>query len=218
MMRVLSGADLARRRRVSRLEADDALRQLGFREFHAERVDNAHRAQLEQGAGLDLDDDRGGCAIAISLGGAREGCDVARSDGQARAVDRNRHAGVVIARAPERIDDRREVALGAPREGFPVGRGVLAQAVERRSVPHRVFEPGGVAGDLDGQRVGDSRPGNLRRLVVRAKEAKEIKSLGDGPVAHDDRAGNQGDDKTDAETITLFHETLASQLNALFPD
>ena len=96
----LSGADLARDRRVSRLEADDALRQLGFREFHAERVDNAHRAELEQGAGVDLDDDRGGRAIAISLGGAREGCDVARADGQARAVDRNRHRGVVIARAP----------------------------------------------------------------------------------------------------------------------
>ena len=59
----LSGADLARGRRVSRLEADDALRQFGFREFHAERVDNAHRAQLEQGAGLDLDDDRGGARL-----------------------------------------------------------------------------------------------------------------------------------------------------------
>ena len=156
--------------------------------------------------------------IAISLGGAREGGDVARSDGEGRAVDRNRHAGVVIARAPERIDDRREIALGASREGFAVGRGVLAQAVERRSVSHCVFEPGGVARDLDGQRVGDGGPGNLRRLVVRAKEAKEIKSLGDGPVAHHHRAGNQRDDKTDAETITLFHETLASQLNALFPD
>ena len=76
----LSGADLARRRRVSRLEADDALRQLGFREFHAERVDNAHRAKLEQGPGVDLDDDRGGAAIAISFGGAREGGDVARAD------------------------------------------------------------------------------------------------------------------------------------------
>ena len=53
--------------------------------FHAERVDNAHRAQLEQWAGLDLDDDRGRGAIAISLRGAREGCDVARADGQARA-------------------------------------------------------------------------------------------------------------------------------------
>jgi hypothetical protein len=37
-------------------------------------------------------------------------------------------------------------------------------------------------------------------------------------VAHDDRASNQRDNKTDAETITRFHETLASQVNALFPD
>ena len=33
-----------------------------------------------------------------------------------------------------------------------------------------------------------------------------------------DRAGNQRDNKTDAGTITLFHETLASQLKRLFPD
>ena len=173
---------------------------------------------LNKGPGSTLMTTGAALTIAISLGGAREGGDVARADGEGRAVDRNRHAGVVIARAPERVDDRREIALGASRKGFAVGRGVLAQAVERRSVPHRVFEPGGVARDLDGQRVGNGGPGNLRRLVVRAKEPKEIKSLGDRPVAHDDRAGNQRDNKTDAGTITLFHETLASQLNALFPD
>ena len=173
----LSGADLARRRRVSRLEAHDALRQLGFREFHAERVDDPHRAQLEQGAGLDLDDHLDGLTVAVSLGGAREGRDVARADGQRRAVDRNRHAGVVIARAPERVDDRREVALGAPREGFPVGRGVLPQAVQGGSVSSLVFKPGGVAGDIDGQRVRNGGPGDVWRLVVRAKEAKEIRCL-----------------------------------------
>ena len=35
-------------------------------ELHAERVDNADRAELEQGAGIDLDDDRGERAIAIA--------------------------------------------------------------------------------------------------------------------------------------------------------
>ena len=159
-----------------------------------------------------------GDAIAISLRGAREGGDVARSDGEGRAVNRNRHAGVVIARAPERVDDRREIALSASCEGFAVGRGVLPQAVERRSVSHGVLEPGGIARDLNGQRVRDGRPGNLRRLIVRSKEPKEIKSLGGGPVAHHHRAGNQRDSKTDAGTITRFNETLASQLNALFPD
>ncbi len=126
----LSGADFARGRRVSRFEPDDALRQLGFREFHAQRVDNTHRAKLEQGAGVDLDDDWGGRAIAISFGGAREGCDVARPDGEGRAIDRDRHRGIVIARAPQRVDDRRKVALGAPGESFAIGRGVLAQAIE----------------------------------------------------------------------------------------
>ncbi len=214
----LRGADLARGRRVSRLQPDDPLRQLGFGEFDAERVDNAHRAKLEQGAGLDLDHDRGGRAIAISFGGAREGCDVARPEREGRAVDRNRHRGVVIARAPQRVDDRRKVAFGASRKGLAVGWGVLAQAVKRRRVSHGVLEAGWVARDLDGQCVWDSRPGNRRRLIVGAKEAKEIKSLGDGPVAHHHHAGNQRDKKMQAETITLFHETLASQLNALFPD
>ncbi len=214
----LGGANVGRGRRIARLEADDALRQLGFREFHAERVDNADRAKLEQGAGVDLDDDRGGRAIAISLRGAREGRDVARSDRQACAVDRDRHRGVVIACAPERIDDRREIALRASRKGFAIGRGVLAQAVERGSVPRRALERAVVACDLDGQRIGNARPGNRRRRIVRAEEPKEIKSLSGGPIAHNDRAGNQRDDKTQAETITLFRETLASQLNSLFPD
>ena len=214
----LSSADLACGSRISGFEPDDARRKLGVSELHAERVDNTHIAKLEQGAGLDLDDDRGGAAIAISLGGAREGGDFARADGEARAVDRNRHAGVVITRAPEGVDDRREIALGASREGFAVGRGVLAQAVERRSVSHCVFEPGGVASDFNGQRVWNGSPGNLWRLVVGAKEPKEIKSLGDGPVAHHHRAGAQRDNQTDAEATTLFYETTASQLNALFPD
>src|SRR3984957_10329747 len=127
----LRGADLARGRRVSRLEADDALRQLGFGEFDAERVDNVHIAEPEQWARLDLDDDRGSATIAISFGGAREGCDVARPDRQACTVDRDRHRRVVVARAPQRVDDRREVALGASRESFAIGWGVPWHAVER---------------------------------------------------------------------------------------
>src|SRR4029077_13155752 len=103
---------------VSGLEADDLLGQLVFREFHAERVEDSHRAKLEQGPGLDLDDDWSWRAIAIGFRGVREGCDVARGDDQARAVDRDHHRGVVIAGAPERVDDRREIALGASREGF----------------------------------------------------------------------------------------------------
>jgi hypothetical protein len=49
-------------------------------------------------------------------------------------------------------------------------------------------------------------------------ESKEIKSLGDRPVAHHHRAGDQRDNETDAETMTRSNGTLASQLNALFPD
>ncbi len=127
----MRGADLARDGWVSRLEADDPPRQFGLREFDAERVEDTNGTKLEQWAGVDLDENRGRGAIAISLGGAREGRDVARSYGEARTVDRDRHDGVVVARAPQRVDDRREIALGAARQGFAVGRSVLAQPVER---------------------------------------------------------------------------------------
>ena len=87
-------------------------------------------------------------------------------------------------------------SAGAPRQSFAIGRGVLAQTVERRRVPHCVFQPGGVTRDLDGQHVRNGSPRSLRRLIVGAKETKEIKSLGDRPIAQDDRASNQRDNKT----------------------
>ena len=69
----------------------------------ARGVQNADRADLEQRAWRDLDDDRDDRAVAIALGWARERSDVARGDGQADLTDRDRHGGVVVARAPKSV-------------------------------------------------------------------------------------------------------------------
>ena len=51
-------------------------------------------------------------AVAEGLRGAREARDVSGEDAHAGAVDRDRDGRVVVARAPQRIDDR-------PRNRFP---------------------------------------------------------------------------------------------------
>ena len=66
---------------VAGLEANDPGRQLVLREFHAGGIDNAHRAELEQRARIDIDRDGRDRAVAIAFGGAREGSGVARGDG-----------------------------------------------------------------------------------------------------------------------------------------
>ena len=74
----LSRAQVACDRRVARLEADDPRRQLILRELSAGGVDDANRAQAEQRAGIDLDDDGRDGAVAIALRRAGERRDVAR--------------------------------------------------------------------------------------------------------------------------------------------
>ena len=126
----------------------------------------------------------------------------------ARAVDPNHHAGVVIARAPERIDDRREVALGAPREGFAVGRGVLAQAVERRSVFHLSFSPETSPATWTVKLYGIAVRETAGGVSSEPKRPKKSKASSDSPIAEDDRAGNQRDNKTYAGTIRCFTKRL----------
>ena len=146
-------------------------------------------AQLEQRAGIDADRDRGGGAVAVGFGGAREGGDVARADAQACSADRNGDGGIVVARAPQRVEDRREVTLGAPRQRLSVGRRVLAQPVERGGIRDRVLEPAVAAGDVDRYRIGDRRRRDGRGRLVRPPEAEEIEGLSGAEAAKSDHAG-----------------------------
>ena len=130
---------------------------------HAGGIDNADRAELEQRARIDLDRDRRDRAVAIAFGGAREGPDVARGDGQAGAIDRDRDGRIVVSRAPQGVDQRPEIARRAPRERFAVRRGVLAQLVKGRSVHHRVLERLVAACDVNRHLVGNGSPGDWRR-------------------------------------------------------
>ena len=123
---------------VARLESDDPGRKLLFGEFRAGGVQDSDRAEPEQRAGLDLDDDRGDRAVAIAFGGAREGRDVARADRESGAIERDRGGCVVVAVSPQSLDHRNEIAHGPPRQRVAVGGSVLAQLPERRSVLHRI--------------------------------------------------------------------------------
>ncbi len=54
-------------------------------------------------------------------------------------------------------------------------------------------------------------------LSSEPKRPKKSKASATVQSLNDHHAGNQCDNETDAETITLFHETLASQLERPFP-
>ena len=162
--------------RVVGLEANDPGRQLVLREFHAGGIDNAHRAELEQRARIDIDRDGRDRAVAIAFGGAREGFDVARGDRQRRPIDRDRSGRIIVSRTPQSVDHRPEIARRAPRERFAVRRGVLPQLVKGRSFHHRVLERLVAACHIDRDLVGNGRSGEWRRRFVRTPEPEEVES------------------------------------------
>ena len=198
------------RRGVARLEPNDSRWEFGLRKLRAIGAEHADRAEREQRPGIDIDGYRSDGAVAVALRAARKGRDVARQDAQTGAVDRDRDGGVVVSGAPHGVDDRAEIAFRAPGERVAIGRRVLPQFVERRSVLDGAFERPVAALDVDGDGVGDRRPRDGRGAFAPTPESEEVESLGAVPGAARDDGRRQRDNETHIHAIERQVTTIHS--------
>ena len=163
---------------------------------------------LNSGPGSTLIETGAGARFAVGLRGARKARDVGGEDAHAGAVDRDRDGGVVVARAPQRIDDRPEIAFRAPGERVAVGGRVLAELVERRGVLNSALEPFVATRDVDRDTIGNRRRGDGRRAFVPTPKSEEVEGAGAIPPAARDQGRRQRDDNTHVDAIGTQHPTI----------
>ena len=163
---------------------------------------------LNSGPGSTLIETGAGARFAVGLRGARKARDVGGEDAHAGAVDRDRDGGVVVARAPQRIDDRPEIAFRAPGERVAVGGRVLAELVERRGVLNSALEPFVATRDVDRDTIGNRRRRDGRRAFVPTPKSEEVEGPGAIPPAARDQGRRQRDDNTHVDAIGTQHPTI----------
>ena len=95
----------------------------------------------------------------------------------ARHVDR--HAGIVVPRAPERIDQARQIGLRAADEGRGIGGRIGLQALKGRRILDGLLQIVVFAADddIEGVRQG-IRAGSGRRVTAAAEPAEEVEREG----------------------------------------
>jgi hypothetical protein len=160
--------------RIAGAERDDARRQ-GFRdERQPAGPEHGERAHAEEGTGIRHDAHRHLRGRAI---GRR------RRDGRRRKVgaEAKRHPrhldgdpSIVMTRAPQRVDEARQVGLRAAHEGVGIRRGVGAKTMERGGSLQSVGQGTLAADHVDGEGIGQRVGARRGRTLPAAEEAERI--------------------------------------------
>ncbi len=125
------------------------------------------------------------------------------------------HGRVVVAEAPERVDDRAEIVGRAPRQRIAVGRGVLAQPIsDEASVTAPLIAPSPPATSIvTGRRSPSSRRGAAFVGAEQAEKIEGARGLGRRAQA----LGRDGGDQRHTRAIRSFREPRFLNANAFSP-
>ena len=210
-------AQAARGGSIAGLEADHPVGQRLGRQRLAGPIDDADHVQPEERPRIDANDHRRDRPVAIAFGGANKGDRVRRKNCDACAADRNGDGRIIVAEAPQRINDLAEIVGRAARQRVAVRRRVLAQLVERRGVHHRVLDAALAAGHVDRHRIGDRGPRDGGRRVVRTEQAEKTEGVGAVGAAEQGRSRRSRDDQARAPTLGSVSGSPVHQTRTPYP-